>query len=581
MSRSGPQTNPGTPTVHAVHAVHAAREERPRTGDRRSWAARLALGVGGLVAVAGAAMVVALVFGRPSVSVSSSGEALFTVHVNGVGTRLRQVHATADGRPLTLRPGDGGFVPTARLPQGQPVEVRVMAEAPSWLRWLVGGTVTTAATVRCPKAVPAAAVVVAASAHRVPVRFDGSVRTVTYAATGGPSHVVHLRHAATVVDLQVPATIGGSLRLQADPRTWEQPPTRTSSLTWFVSSVNGEPSAVASPAPGSATASSNGPITLTFDRPVSKLLGSRRPTLSPAVQGTWRQPSPYELVFTPSGFGFGPGTSVTVDFGRPVAVATGATVTTAAAAATYSFQVAPGSLLRMEQLLAQLHYLPLRFTPAPGAAVPTTFTQEVATLSQPLPGTFSWRWSSTPATLQAQWVPGSPNVLVKGALMAFESSLPTYDGYALDSETVTQMATSSTWEALAKAAATKQLDPSPYSYVYVSKALPETLTLWENGANVLTALTNTGIVQDPTTDGTFPIYVRFTVNYMNGTNPNGTTYHDLVHWINYFHGGQAVHGFVRASYGFPQSLGCVELPVATAQVAFSDLAIGDLVTVAG
>jgi lipoprotein-anchoring transpeptidase ErfK/SrfK len=68
---------------------------------------------------------------------------------------------------------------------------------------------------------------------------------------------------------------------------------------------------------------------------------------------------------------------------------------------------------------------------------------------------------------------------------------------------------------------------------------------------------------------------------MNGTNPNGTTYHDLVHWINYFHGGQAVHGFVRASYGFPQSLGCVELPVATAQVAFSDLAIGDLVTVAG
>jgi hypothetical protein len=37
-----------------------------------------------------------------------------------------------------------------------------------------------------------------------------------------------------------------------------------------------------------------------------------------------------------------------------------------------------------------------------------------------------------------------------------------------------------------------------------------------------------------------------------------------VYWINYFNGGDAVHGFVRASYGFPQSLGCVELPIPTA-----------------
>ncbi len=546
-----------------------------------SWPFRLALGATGLVVLGGAAVALAFVLGRPSLSVSATGEALFTVHVHGVGTQLRQIHATADGRPLPLRSGDGGFVPSARLRQGQAVEVRVTAQAPSWLRWLVGGTVAAAATVHAPKAVPSAAVVVAASAHRVPLRFDSSVSTVTYAATGGPSHVVHLHRAATVVDLQVPAAIGGSLRLQADPRTWEQPSAQPSTVTWFASSVSGEPSAVASPAPGSATASSNGPITLTFDRPISKVLGSNRPTLSPSVQGAWSQPSPDQLVFTPNGFGFGPGTSVTVGFDRPVAVATAAKATTSAAASTYSFQVAPGSLLRMEQILAQLHYLPLRFTPTPGTAVPTTFAQEVATMSQPLPGTFSWRWSSTPATLQAQWTPGSPNVLVKGALMAFESSQPTYDGYTLDSETVTQMATASTWDALAKAAASKQLDPSPYSYVYVTKALPETLTLWENGANVLTALANTGIPQDPTTDGTFPIYVRFTVNYMNGTNPNGTTYHDLVYWINYFNGGDAVHGFVRASYGFPQSLGCVELPIATAQVAFSDLAIGDLVTVAG
>lgn len=37
----------------------------------------------------------------------------------------------------------------------------------------------------------------------------------------------------------------------------------------------------------------------------------------------------------------------------------------------------------------------------------------------------------------------------------------------------------------------------------------------------------------------------------------------------------------RASYGCPQSLACVELPIPTVQTALDDLAIGDLVTVTG
>jgi lipoprotein-anchoring transpeptidase ErfK/SrfK len=98
---------------------------------------------------------------------------------------------------------------------------------------------------------------------------------------------------------------------------------------------------------------------------------------------------------------------------------------------------------------------------------------------------------------------------------------------------------------------------------------------------VLTSPTNTGIAADPTQNGTFPIYLRFVENYMNGTNPDGSRYHDLVHWINYFNGGDAVHGFLRASYGARQSLGCAELPLATAKVAFAHLTIGDLVTVTG
>jgi len=66
---------------------------------------------------------------------------------------------------------------------------------------------------------------------------------------------------------------------------------------------------------------------------------------------------------------------------------------------------------------------------------------------------------------------------------------------------------------------------------------------------------------------------------MQGVNPNGTPYADPVHWINYFDGGEAVHGFPRASYGFPQSLGCVELPLNVAPIVYSHVHYGTLVTV--
>jgi hypothetical protein len=78
---------------------------------------------------------------------------------------------------------------------------------------------------------------------------------------------------------------------------------------------------------------------------------------------------------------------------------------------------------------------------------------------------------------------------------------------------------------------------------------------------VLTTPANTGIAAAL---GAYPIYVRYTFNYMSGFNPDGGYYYDPVYWINNFNGGDAVHGFVRGSYGFPQSLGCVELPIAGA-----------------
>ena len=91
---------------------------------------------------------------------------------------------------------------------------------------------------------------------------------------------------------------------------------------------------------------------------------------------------------------------------------------------------------------------------------------------------------------------------------------------------------------------------------------------------------NTGVAGATTANGTFPVYARYTVTTMSGTNPDGSHYVDPgIQWVSYFNGGDALHGFVRGSYGFPQSDGCVEMPVANAAMVFPLTPIGTLVTV--
>ncbi len=543
----------------------------------RSWT----VGAAAAVLIVGTGVVLVALLGRPAVSVSS-GEALVQVHLGGVGTEVTGIRATSAGRPLALAHQSTGFVPVAALPQGRTVHVRVTAAPPSWLRWLLGSGVSSSATLRAPSAAPSARVAVAAHPGRVTLGFDRPVSVIDYRAADEPARVIRLSRPSTTVQLAVPEhQSGGALQVAAAAWRWERLAALPTTVDWLEAPRDGVPVAAADPAPGSAHAGLDSPITLIFDEPVARALGTARPRVSPATAGTWTEPDADTLVFTPRGLGFGPGTAVRVSFDRPVTVVGGSSAgsVVVAASGSYRFAVTQPSLLRLQQVLAQLHYLPLNFTPAPGVRSPTTLAGEVATLGSPLKGSFSWRWQSTPASLRAQWQPGSPTVVGKGALMAFMSATESsYNGYAADDETVNQLADAS-WKALLSAAAANRVDPDPYSYVYVSETLPETLNLWENGRTVLTSPANTGIPGYGTALGTYPIYVRYTVNTMSGTNPDGTPYDDIVYWINYFNGGDAVHGFVRGSYGFPQSLGCVELPIPTADVAFNHLAIGDLVTV--
>ena len=80
---------------------------------------------------------------------------------------------------------------------------------------------------------------------------------------------------------------------------------------------------------------------------------------------------------------------------------------------TAHFTVAQGSTLRLQQLLAELGYLPVSFTPAR----PLTAPQEAAQAQE---GSFSWRWNE-PTSLESLWTVGTANQITKGAVMAFES----------------------------------------------------------------------------------------------------------------------------------------------------------------
>jgi peptidoglycan hydrolase-like protein with peptidoglycan-binding domain len=311
------------------------------------------------------------------------------------------------------------------------------------------------------------------------------------------------------------------------------------------------------PANGATQVPSDATISVQFSQPLSA--HSVTPTLSPAVAGTWEVVTPDTYQFVASG-PLVPASTETVTVPAGATSATGKALSRPVAT---EFTVGPGSTLRLQQLLGQLGYLPVSFTPAGAVVAP----QEAA---QPQQGTFAWRFAE-PAALTSLWTEGTPNVITTGAVMNFESrhNLKT-DG----------IAGPMVWSQLLAAAQAGAMDPADYNYVYVTKDLPETATVYDNGVEVYSTLANTGVEGAATDDGTFPVYARYLTTTMTGTNPDGSHYSDPgIPWVSYFNGGDALHGFVRSSYGFPQSDGCVEMPPDHAEVVFPYTPIGTLVTV--
>jgi peptidoglycan hydrolase-like protein with peptidoglycan-binding domain len=497
-------------------------------------------------------------------SLQGDATALARVSVQPFGGSVASVEAFGTGgRRIPIAVRDERLTPLQRLKPGERVSVTVQVRRPGWLSWALGSERTEHLTLRAPVAHVKQRWLTVRRGATVRVGFDQPVSAVAR-GTSKLSRAHPLTHAQTTISLgRQPVT--GAVQIAVAPRSWETVGAPTQ-VSWFPPSR--APVMVTLPAAGSSV----GPATklyLTFSKPVDEVLGHERPQLSPATPGHWHKANSHALVFVPSGMGAAFGSHLRVQLPHSVSV-TGASGGALRTTSEVEWTVPPGSLLRLQQLLAQAGYLPLKWH-ASGRAVARTPSAEAQAAVDAPAGDFSWRYGNTPHQLQALWSAGHENTITRGALMKFEDE----NGLTVDG-----LPGAAVWHKLIENAIAGKRLTSGYSYVYVHRAVPQTLTLWHNGHTVLNAAANTGISGAETEPGTFPVFEHLPETTMSGTNPDGSHYEDPgIKWVSYFNGGDALHNFDRASFGTPQSLGCVELPLAASAEIYPYTPIGTLVTI--
>jgi peptidoglycan hydrolase-like protein with peptidoglycan-binding domain len=332
----------------------------------------------------------------------------------------------------------------------------------------------------------------------------------------------------------------------------------------------GEASAAATPLPptrlaalpGRTLANGTDPIAVALSAPVSP--SSPMPLLTPKVAGTWSIVGNDE-VFTPVS---------TLEPCTHYALTVWARTSSTAHSQlgkrqTITLRVACPSIAALQQALARLGYLGAKFHPRYDVhltSAPETRREASEHAFHPPRGALVAHPADAPPTQIGQL-----DATTRGALEVYQEDR----GLQASGE-----ADAATWESLLYDETVNRRDSQPYTWVSVSESLPETLEVHRGSRVVFTTPANTGVPGAETAQGIFPIYARYVSTTMAGEDVDGTKY-DVpdVPWVNYFNGGDAVHGYPRESYGFPQSNGCVELPIEAAHTVFGMLAIGDIVEV--
>jgi peptidoglycan hydrolase-like protein with peptidoglycan-binding domain len=517
---------------------------------------------GVLLLVIGVVAAGAIIFASAKASLTSDPEAIAKIGMPLGGGSIKSVNVVTGrhSQPVAVVVRGNKIYPVHLVPANQRLSVQVVIKRPGWIAWAAGSTQKLSFAMTTPSASLRSHYLTVAAGKPIRLRFKHPIEVFAYGPAGHlrrhvlskPRSVVSLPHAAEA----------GTLFVSAAPLRWES--AHQAMVSYFP--AGGAATAVASPAPGTAIKSAT-PITLTFSKTVSQTLGSHRPPISPLTQGTWRTLNSHAIQFQPTGYGYGLGAKVAVALPNGVRLLGGQASATSSAG---DWTVPGGSTVRLQQILSLLGYLPLSFKYAGHGVGLTPAQQEAAAVNAPA-GKFSWRYANTPAALKGFWSPGTSGTMTQGALMAFENDHDmTTDG----------VAGPVVWRALINAVITGHRSTFGYTFVSVSEA-SESLSLWHSGKTVISGTpVNTGIASAPTATGTYPVYEHLPVTTMSGTNPDGSTYSDPgIQDVSYFNGGDALHAFTRAQYGFPQSLGCVEMPLDAAAQVYPYTPIGTLVHV--
>jgi peptidoglycan hydrolase-like protein with peptidoglycan-binding domain len=533
-----------------------------RPARRRRKVRRRPLWIAAALVVAAALALAAGVLWWSGATLAVDGVALARVEVQPLGGSLLSARASApDGARIPLSVQHGRLLPRKLLTPGETVTIVTVVRRPGWLAWALGRDKTDRLSVRAPVARLTQRWPTISPHASLELRFADPVDRISY-RRGAVRRLVPAGGRRVVsLGRQGPS---GTVEVSSAPRSWERlgAPVRVS---WFPPSRL--PGVLVSPG-SSEPISPRDPIQLTFSRPVTDALGAARPRFATRVSGRWSETDSHTLVFRPTGDGFRFASSLRLELPRTLSVNRGSA--SAITSRSVDWDVAGASFLRLQQLLADGGYLPLSWKPA-GEPIALRLDAEVDAAVAPPAGSFSWRYPNTPQELQRLWSEGQPNQVVRGAVMMFEQT----HNLAVDGSVGPQV-----WHALLADAVAGTKRSEGYSYVYVHRDLPQLLTLWHNGRTVLTSPGNTGVPAAPTQLGTYPVFEHIPVGTMSGTNPDGSHYNDPgIRWISYFHGGDALHSFTRASFGTPQSLGCVELPLAVAARVWPYTPIGTLVTI--
>jgi hypothetical protein len=500
----------------------------------------------------------AVVVSSSRVSLGSDANALAAIGLPTGGGKIENVTVTTGPHsasvPFALR-GDTIW-PNELIPAHQAVSVDVTIKRPGWISWLSGSTQHVHVQLMTPVASLRAHYLTLRSGAPLRLHFKQPIQVISYGQPGAlRRHVLATPSAVVTVPRGAAA---GTLAVAAAPRTWES--SKAALVSWFPAGAAA--SAVANPAPGTQIRP-NTAITLTFNKTVRQVLGKNRPPVTPTTSGTWHTINAHSIVFRPQSYGYGLGSTVNVTLPSGVRVVDGPN-------GDPSWKVPGGSTTRLQQLLAILGYLPLNFK-YNGAGVKPTPQGELNAAIHPPAGKFNWAYQNVPSALRSFWQPGASGVMTQGAVMAFEND----HGLA-----TVGLSNPLLWQYLIKAAVAGQRSKFGYTFVTVSEGSPETEQTWHNGKTVVSGAVNTGIAAAPTAQGTFPVFEHALSVTMSGTNPDGSHYTDPgVPWVSYFNGGDALHGFIRGSYGSPQSLGCVEMPYSEASQVYPYTPIGTLVNV--